>query len=645
MGRNMEGTGKTNRGSTGRRFFPTLREVSMGGNNKSFLSSFRYLCLTFIFMAMVASCGGGGDGSTSGDPTDDGNTTATTDDTTDSSYDSNSLPTPGEDFEYFDIEDYVDADIDPNPTTITFGSVSITGDTDHATSVGNYVTINSPGIYYVTGTTTDGQIKVSTEESGDVWLVLQNASITCPASAPVYIESAERVIIRLEGDNYLADGDSSGALDGNGNEIDAALYSQEDLVICGEGTLNVEAKYNDGIKSKDGLVVDSGTINVTTVDDGIVGKNYISVEDGNILVVAGGDGLKSTNDGDVTQGFIYVADGVIDIDAGGKGSGDAIQVETHIVIGGGTFDLYTAGGSGNTGFDGDLYTAKGLKAPVGVTIYGGIFTIDSADDSIHSNDTIVIYEGDYSLYSGDDAIHSDLAATVNGGIIDVHKCYEGIESMVITINDGEIHVESQDDPINATDGNGGEDTPGVYIYINGGYSYFNCVNADGFDANGAVVMTGGTVIVNGPVSGANGILDYGTFTMSGGTIIGAGTSAMAQAPGGGSSTQNALLLIFDGKDAGTLFHLETSDGTDVITFAPAKDYASVVYSSSALVTGTEYRVFFGGAYTGGSAKDGICTGGTYSGGTEDTDLTFTISTNVTQIGESSDGRGGFPPGG
>ena len=210
---------------------------------------------------------------------------------------------------------------------------------------------------------------------------------------------------------------------------------------------------------------------------------------------------------------------------------------------GGIFDLYTAGGS-TTYFDSDQYTAKGLKAPVGITIIGGVFTIDSADDSIHSNDTIEINEGDYFLYSGDDAIHSDIAATVNGGDINVYDCYEGIESMVITINDREIHVQSQDDPLNATDGTGGESNQGVYIYINGGYSYFNCVNADGFDANGAVVMTGGTVIVNGPEADNNGILDCGEFTTTGGTIIGAGSSSMAEAPGGDSSTQNALLLIF-----------------------------------------------------------------------------------------------------
>jgi hypothetical protein len=578
--------------------------------NDSFLTSVRRLCQTLVFLAgiilIVASGGGGGDGDSgaSNTNTTDNSSTDTTDDATNSTYDPEDLPT-GTSFEYVDD--------DLNPTTITLGSGAITGDTEHATSIGNVVMINYPGTYYIVGTTTDGQINVDTLETGDVRLVLQGIDISCSTGPPIDIENAERVIIHLETgtDNYLTDVHTSEVLDEDGEEIDAAIYSKEDLVICGEGTLTINTNYKDGIKSKDGLIIDSGTIHVTSADDGIIGKNYISVEGGNIYIIAGGDGMKSTNDGDSTQGYIYVLDGLLDINAGA----DAVQVETHIVIEGGEFDLYTAGGS-NTVLNLNTETAKGLKSPVGITIYDGIFSIDSADDSIHSNDTIVLNGGAYSLYSGDDAIHADQAVTVNSGVIDVFECYEGIEGMVITINDGEIHVQSQDDPINATDGHRGENDPGVCIYINGGYSYFECVNADGFDSNGAVVMTGGTVIINGPVSGSNGILDYGTFTMNGGTIIGAGTSNMAQAPGDASSTQNGLLIGFNQRAAGTLFHLETSGGTDVLTFAPAKAYESIVYSSPALEGGTTLKAYFGGTYTGGSVKDGLYTDGTYSGGVE-----------------------------
>lgn len=586
----------------------------MVGNIRKILKSFRNLCLSFVIvagiMAIVASGGGGGGGEGSSSSSSSGSSSGSSSSSiSGSTYDSSDLPT-GTSFVY--------EDNDTNPTNITFGSITITGDSASASCEDNVVTINSPGTFNITGTIADGQIKVDTLEMGDVRLVFQGADITCSFGPPIDIENAERVIVRLESGthNYLTDTHTSLLYDEDSEEIDAALYSKEDLVICGSGNLTIHTDYKDGIKSKDGLIIDSGTINVMSEDDGIIGKNYISVEDANIYIAAGGDGLKSTENDDADQGYIYIADGVFDIDAGA----DAIQVETHIVIQDGVFNLHTAGGND---------TAKGLKVPVGITISDGEFTIDTADDSIHSNDTIVIDGGDYSLYSADDGIHADMAITINEGIINVYDCYEGIESMVITINGGEIHVESYDDPINATNGNRGENTPGVAIYINGGYTYLECVNADGFDSNGAVYMNGGTVVVNGPVSGGNGILDYGSFTTTGGTLIGAGTSDMAQAPGSSSSSQNALLFMFSRKSAGTLFHIETDDGTEVVTFAPSKTYYSIVFTSPLITTGTTISVYSGGTYTGGSVTDGLYTGGTYSGGDEL--ISFTISYKVTYI--------------
>ncbi len=573
------------------------------------------ILLSTLFLFIASGCGGGGSGKESsgtggtGNNTSGGNTG-----TSESEYDGSALP-GGASFTY--------EDDDANPANIIFGSITITGDTLSATYEGNVVTIHSPGSFNIYGTSNNAQIKVDTREKGDVRLIFKGTNITCSFGPPIDIENAERVIIRLEEgtDNYLTDLHTEAVIDTDSEEMDAAIYCKEDLVICGSGSITIDTDYKDGIKSKDGLIVDGGTITVTSADDGIIGKNFISINNGNINISAGGDGLKSTEDDDALKGYVYIKDGVFDIDAGA----DAIQAKTHIIIKDGEFAIITAGGSGYAVAD----TAKGLKATVGITIYDGLFTIDTADDSIHSNDTIVINGGEFEIASGDDGIHSDKSLTINGGIIDIVYCYEGIESKVITINDGETHIKSYDDPLNGSDGSGGENNQGVAVFIKGGYIYLECTNADGFDSNGAVYLSGGTVIVNGPVSGANGILDYGTFTTTGGTLVGAGTSNMPQAPGSSSSSQNALLLIFNQKSAGTLCHIETSDGTEVLTFAPKKAYASVVYTSSQLTSGTTYKVFFGGGYTGGSVKDGIYSGGAYSGGTQYT--SFTVNSRVTTI--------------
>ncbi len=584
-------------------------------DRKTILRLLRYTLLMFVAAAgiiTIAASGGGGDGGDATIASGSGSTGGSA--SADSEYDESALP---------EGTSYTYEDDDSNPTTITFGSNEITGDTAGATYDGNIVTINTPGTFNITGTVADGQIRVDTLEDGDVRLVFMNADITCSFGPPLDIENAERVIIRLEAgtDNSLTDTHTTEVYDEDGDEIDAALYSKEDLVISGTGSLSVETGYKDGIKSKDSLIIDSGNITVVSADDGIIGKNFISVESGDIYIDAGGDGLKSTEDDDADQGYIYITDGVFDIEAGA----DAVQVETNIVIMDGDFNISTGGGSSYSTSD----TAKGLKSPIGITIYNGEFIIDTADDSIHSNDTIVINGGDFQISSADDAIHADIEITVNDGTIDILDCYEGIEGMVININDGDIHVESYDDPINATDGNGGENTSGVAIYINGGYMYLRCTNADGFDSNGAVYLTGGTVVINGPTSGSNGILDYGTFKTTGGTIIGAGTSSMAQAPGSSSSSQNALLFVFSQKSAGTLFHIENSSGTDIVTFAPAKTYSSVVFSSPDLITGSTYNVYMGGSYSGGSETDGLYSGGSYSGGQRY--FSFTISSRVTTV--------------
>ena len=64
---------------------------------------------------------------------------------------------------------------------------------------------------------------------------------------------------------------------------------------------------------------------------------------------------------------------------------------------------------------------------------------------------------------------------------------------------------------------------------------------DGFDSNGNGVITGGIVLVNGPTSGGNGVFDVGdnnnTLTITGGIVIGAGTSDMAVTPTKATNSQ------------------------------------------------------------------------------------------------------------
>jgi hypothetical protein len=614
-------------------------------NKNTFLSPFGHICLTSLIVIMLicflASCGGGSGKS--------GSTDDTTDDTTDEvfsylPYDSATVPS---------VTSFSDAAYDlSNAANIALNGTSITVSGTGATVSGSIVTITTAGTYNITGTLSNGQLKVDTSDTADVRLYLNGMNITSSTASPVDIESATRVIMVLADgkDNYLTDGTSNTSIDGDGDAIDAALYSKDDMVIYGGGSLTVAGNYKDGIKCKDGLIIDSGTINVTSADDGIIGKNYVSVEDGDITISAGGDGLKSTNDGTDTQGYVVVGNGVINIISGA----DAIQAKTHIVVKDGEFTLKTNGGSGNPIPATDTTTsAKGLKSNVGITVDGGVFDIDASDDAFNTNDTIVINNGEFQLASGDDAIHADLALTINDGVIDVSTCYEGIESLVITINDGDIHVISSNDPINATDGSGLMTSTAGSLYINGGYislqNAANTTDSDGLDSNGSIVMTGGIVIVNGGV-GMNGIMDYTTFKVTGGFIIGAGTSSMPLAAGDSTSTQKSFFTTLNG-NAGTLFHVQRNDGVNVVTFAPSINFQAIEFSSPLLdPNGTQYTysVYTGGSYSPNTPTDGLY--GTITSNVYVDDGTYDASSaTLVKSGALSTfvptGGGGFPGGG
>jgi hypothetical protein len=184
-------------------------------------------------------------------------------------------------------------------------------------------------------------------------------------------------------------------------------------------------------------------------------------------------------------------------------------------------------------------------------------------------------------------------------------------------------------------GRQGQDTfvsSGNRLQINGGTVALYAAG-DGIDVNGSITMTDGLVLVHGPTENMNGALDYdGSFTLSGGLLVAAGSSGMAQAPDQ-SSTQYSVLLNFDAVvQAGTLLHIQSSEGDELLTFAPAKDYQSIVFSSAELEEGATYDVSLGGS-SRGTAHDGLYRDGTYSSGSQAG--RFTVAEIVTMLGRSS----------
>jgi hypothetical protein len=313
----------------------------------------------------------------------------------------------------------------------------VSADTSIVAVNGTNVTITTSGTYQVSGILNDGQLRINTEDKEDIKIILDNVSITCSSSAPLYISRAKKVIVCLADDskNILTDGSVYTNL--VGNEPNATFFSKSDLILFGNGSLTVNANYNDGISSKDGLIIKSCCLIVNSIDDGIRGKDYLIVHSGDITINSGGDGLKSDNEEDISAGFIIIDTGSFTIESGG----DAIVAATDIVITAGDFDL-TSGGGNKMVYG--TSSAKSIKGLSGVSIFAGNFTINSADGAIHSNGKCVFTGGTLSLSSGDDGIHADEGVAINRSNINIIKSYEGIESAAITIDQSTVRIVSSD---------------------------------------------------------------------------------------------------------------------------------------------------------------------------------------------------------
>lgn len=523
---------------------------------------------------------------------------------------------------------------------------------------GSIVTVEKGGEYHISGVLDDGQIIVNVSKSEKVTLVLNGVSITCSTSAPIYIMSCDDVTLTLAENthNRLADGEQYEYAAEGENEPNATLFSDDDMTLNGEGSLVVQANYNNGITSKNDLKIESGTVTVSSKHDGIRGKDSVCINGGTVNVQSGGDAIKSSNTEETDKGYIIINGGVLNISA----SEDGIQAQTYLTVNDGQFLIKTADGSGKS-WSGSAYgnasqaSAKALKAETAVSICGGTFNIDSGDDAIHSNKDVTVSGGVIMASSGDDGIHADESLTISGGKITVTKSYEGLEGINITIKGGTTRVTASDDGINGAGGNdgsstgrpGGEWGPGAeggnaVVSISGGYLYINA-GGDGLDSNGSFTMSGGTVLVDGPTNGGNGALDYNSsFTVSGGTLIASGSTGMAQ-NASASSTQ-CCVLAFTSGNGDTIVNITDENGVSVVTYKPSKQFGCILVSSPALKLGGKYNISTGGACSGDST-DGLYINGIYSGG--NTVQSYTQSSTVMSIGGSGGGMGpgGMVPGG
>ena len=244
----------------------------------------------------------------------------------------------------YDSEDFYTAWEGDVFTKITLDDEATTFDGSGGVIInGQNVEIHTSGTYILEGTLSDGQIKVITEDTGNVRLILNGVDITSSTTAPINVEQSDKTIISLEKgtENNLTDATSYVYEDIANQEVGAAIFSKDDLVINGTGVLTVNGRYKDGITSRDDLIITGGTINVTAIDDGVVGRDVFAMSNAIVNITAGGDGIKSSNDEDADRGNVVLESGNLTVIA----QGDGIQAESEIVVIDGEHSIKTDDGS------------------------------------------------------------------------------------------------------------------------------------------------------------------------------------------------------------------------------------------------------------------------------------------------------------
>lgn len=487
------------------------------------------------------------------------------------------------------------------------------------------VTICGEGTYVISGTLDNGMIIVDTDKNTKVQLVFNGVSIHKSDSAALYIKSADKVFVTLAEDtkNTLSGGETYTAIDEN--NIDSVIFSKDDLTLNGNGSLAISSAAGHGIVSKNDLVITGGNYEITAKNHGITGKDSIRIADGDFVIRAGKDGMHADNDEEEEKGFLYVAGGNFNIDA----DGDGIDASSTLTVTGGNFTITSGGGadkaephqnadfrgggffsggnmensSNSSNQDTDSTSTKGIKGSSKITVTDGTFTINSADDALHSNADLHIAGGSFLLATGDDGMHANNALVILDGNISITESYEGIEGKTIEICGGNISLQADDDGLNAA---GGNDTSGfgrgmdlfssqegVYILISGGNIKIDA-DGDGIDSNGDLTVNGGTIYVDGPTNSGNGALDKnGTATINGGTLIALSTAGMAETFDS-SSTQGCILVNTDSVHAaGTIVELLDESENVLFHYTSSKSFQSVILSDPSILVGKTYRLKIG----------------------------------------------------
>ena len=386
------------------------------------------------------------------------------------------------DADMFTDRDFEAAYDESECVTIQLNGDSASASSDSVSVSGSTVTITEEATYLLSGSLENGTILVDAPDTAKIHLIFDGVTVHSETSAALTILEADKVFLTLADgtEDELSNGGSFAELDGV--SVDGALFSRQDLTVNGTGALTVSSPAGHGIVCKDDLVLTGGTYDITSSFHGIDANDSIRIaENVSLTIDAGKDGLHAENNDDTSLGFVYLSGCTMQVESEGDGisAGASLQIED------GVFQILAGGGNENGeqkasdswgGFRGrqpaeitssaaseteeSSTSMKGLKAGGTLLITDGDFSIDSADDAVHSNTSVTVNGGTFSVATGDDAFHADDTLTVTDGTIDISTCYEGFEALHVDVQGGTTSMAALDDGLNAAGGTDASGTAG-----------------------------------------------------------------------------------------------------------------------------------------------------------------------------------------
>ena len=269
---------------------------------------------------------------------------------------------------------YSDRDMEQSPDTSGAQTIEVTD--------GQTLSITEEGTYILQGTASDCTVLVNAPEA-KVQLILDNVTVTNTSSPVIYVLDADKCFVTTaEGsENALTVSGTFTEDTENDVKTDAVIFAKSDLTLNGTGTLTISSTDN-GITSKDELTVTGGTYNITASGKGLESNDSTAICDGTFTIDAK-EGMEST--------YVRIDGGTFEISASDDGINAAANSDKNNVqveINGGTLSIKM--GAGDT---------DGIDSNGDLTINGGNISIEC--------NSPFDYDGTGALNSGTVAVNGE----------------------------------------------------------------------------------------------------------------------------------------------------------------------------------------------------------------------------------------------